>query len=200
VSSVSSPELRTERLRLLPLDAAEMRLFAEDWPALQRHLGARPSPAWVDDRRTLAAARRHRRRMLRDPGAWLWWTFWQVVLASEGVSIGLVDFKGPPGPEGRISIGFSLAPPHWNRGYATEAVGGLVAWAVAQPGVRAIEADTEVANVRSHRVLEKMGFVPTRAVAGGMARHGATRDLLVWHLASQGWATPSRERPIRPRP
>lgn len=176
-----------------------MRLFAEQWPALQRHLGARPSPEWMDDRRTLEAALRHRERMLGDPGAWLWWTFWQIMLASEEVSIGLVDFKGPPGPDGGIVIGFSLARAHWNCGYATEAVGGLVAWALDQPGVGFIRADTDLTNVRSHRVLEKVGFVPTQPVVGGMARHGGTGDLLAWRLAKRGGSAPSRSRSIRRR-
>jgi RimJ/RimL family protein N-acetyltransferase len=189
---VPSHELRTERLRLLPLDAVEMRLFVEEWPALQRRLGAKPSPAWMGDPRTLGAALRQREQMLRDPGAWLWWTFWQVVLASEGVTIGLVDFKGPPGPEGRITIGFSFARAHWDHGYATEAVSALVAWALQQPGVRFIEADTEVTNVRSQRVLEKLGFVSTGPVAEGVARHGGTGDLLAWRLVKRGGSTRSR--------
>lgn len=82
----SPHELRTDRLRLVPLDADSMRLFVDEWPALQRRLGLTPSPAWMTDRDTLAAARRHRQEMRRHPDAWLWWTFWQVVLVSDDVS------------------------------------------------------------------------------------------------------------------
>ena len=80
---MASRELRTERLRLVALDAEEMRLLVEDWPALQRRLGTKSCPAWITDPETLAAARRHRDRMLQDPDGWRWWTFWQVVAASE---------------------------------------------------------------------------------------------------------------------
>ena len=163
-----------------------MRLFVEDWPALQRRLGAKPSPAWMTDRRTLEAVLQQRDGMLHEPDAWMWWTFWQVVLTSKGVSIGLVDFKGPPGPDGRIAVGFSFAPAFWDRGYATEAVGALVAWALRQSGVRSITADTNVTNVRSHRVLQKLGFAPAEHVAGGMVRHGDPGDLLVWRLVKAG--------------
>jgi len=188
-SRVSPHELRTERLRLIPLDAEEMRLFVEEWPTLQRRLGARSSPAWMADRQTLDAALRQREQMLREADAWMWWTFWQVVLASEGVSIGLIDFKGPPGPAGGVAIGCSFAPARWDRGYATEAVGALLVWALGQPHVRFITADTHVTNVRAHRVLQKLGFAPTEPEAGGMARHGDTGDLLVWRLGKQGGET-----------
>ena len=82
--------------------------------------------------------------MLREPDAWRWWTFWQVVLAPEGESVGLVDFKGPPGPEGGVAIGCSFAPAHWDRGYATEAVAPLVAWALGHSSVRFVAAETDV--------------------------------------------------------
>ena len=185
---MSSRELRTERLRLVPLDAEEMRLLVEDWPALLRRLRAKPSPAWIADPETLAAARRHRDRMLQEPDAWTWWTFWQVVVARDGESVGLVDFKGPPGAEGGVAIGCSFAPAHWDRGYATEAVAPLVAWALDHSSVRFVTADTDATNFRAHRVLRKLGFVSRQTVAGGLSRHGAAGDLLAWRLV-KGWRT-----------
>jgi RimJ/RimL family protein N-acetyltransferase len=98
------------------------------------------------------------------------------------VSVGTVDFKGPPGPDGDVTVGFAFAPPHWGRGYATEAVGAIATWAFGQASVRCIEADTDTTNLRAHRVLRKLGFVPQRTVTGGMARHGDTGDLLSWRL------------------
>jgi RimJ/RimL family protein N-acetyltransferase len=179
----SCHELSTDRLRLIPLDADGMRLFVDEWPALQRRLGVTPSSAWMTDRGTLDAVRRHRHEMLRDPDAWMWWTFWQVVLASEDVSIGLVDFKGPPGPDGGITVGCSFARAYWGRGYATEAVGALLARTLRQSAVRYIMAATDVTNVRAHRLLQKLGFRPGEGAPGGMGRHGDIGDVLVWRLA-----------------
>jgi ribosomal-protein-alanine N-acetyltransferase len=178
----SHHELRTDRLRLVPLDAEGMRLFADDWPALQRRLGLNPSSAWMTDRHTLEAARRHRQALLRDPDAWWWWTFWQVVLVSDDLSIGLVDFKGPPGPDGGIAVGCSFAPAHWGRGYATEAVGALLVTALRQSAVRYILADTGAGNVRAQRILQKLGFLPRDRRPAGMARHQDTGDALGWRL------------------
>jgi RimJ/RimL family protein N-acetyltransferase len=184
----SHHELRTDRLRLVPLDADGMRLFVDEWPALQRRLGLTPSAAWMTDRDTLEAARRHRQEMRRDPDAWLWWTFWQVVLGSDGVSIGLVDFKGPPGPDGDLAAGCAFAPTYWGRGYATEAVGALLAWALRQSAVRYILAVTDVTNVRAHRLLQKLGFRPGERGPASLTPHAGTGDALVWRLAKPaGW-------------
>jgi RimJ/RimL family protein N-acetyltransferase len=185
------PVLRTARLRLVPLDADSMRLLAEDWSGLQGRLGARPSPPWIVDPRALDAAQRHRAAMLRDPGSWLWWTFWQIVLVAERTSVGMIDFKGPPGMAGVVTLGVSLAPARRGVGYATEATRALVTWAFRQPGVRAIEAETAAGNARAHRVLGKLGFAPAGRIVAGMAGHGDGGDLLAWRLLRPGGERPA---------
>jgi RimJ/RimL family protein N-acetyltransferase len=169
-------------LRLVPLDAGGMRLFVDEWPALQRRLGLTPSPAWMTDRDTLAAARRHRQEMRRHPAAWLWWTFWQVVLVSDDVSIGLVDFKGPPGPDGGLAVGCAFAPTYWGRGYAAEAVRALLARALHQSPVRYILAETDVTNIRAHRLLQTLGFRPGERRPAGLNPRGVTGESLAWRL------------------
>jgi RimJ/RimL family protein N-acetyltransferase len=182
------PELSTDRLRLVPLDAEGMRLFVDDWPALLRRLGCAPAAPWATDRGTLDAAVRHRDAMLRRPEDTPWWTFWQVVLVRGAVAVGLVDFEGPPAPDGGVAVGCAVAPAYRGRGYAGEAVGALVAHALRQPAVRYVAAETDGANVPAHRLLERLGFRAGARVPGGMARHGAVGDLVVWR----------RDGPVRP--
>jgi RimJ/RimL family protein N-acetyltransferase len=196
---VSSYELRTGRLRLVPLDAEAMSLLVQDWPALQQRLGARESPAWITDSQTLVAARQHRDRMLREPGAWLWWTFWQVVQARDATCVGLVDFKGPPGPDGGVAVGCAFASAYWGHGYATEAVAQLVAWALEHSDVRFVIADTAVDNHRAHRVLRKLGFVSVRGEAG-LLSGDAAGGLGRWRLVRPGdvlTADSDRPAPLR---
>ena len=47
-----------------------------------------------------------------------------------------------------------------NQGFACEAVQAVAAWALREPDVRAIEAETDASNLASQRVLEKCGFEP----------------------------------------
>ena len=58
-------------------------------------------------------------------------------------------------------ISFTGAMTTWAfpRGY--EAVEAATGWALAQPGVKRVYAETEPGNTASQRVLEKCGFVPS---------------------------------------
>lgn len=87
-----------------------------------------------------------------------WYAAWFISL-KDGARIGDLGFKGYP-PEGNVEIGYGLLPEYWGRGYATEAVCAAVEWALKQPGVTAVEAETEPDNAASQRVLEKAGFAP----------------------------------------
>jgi RimJ/RimL family protein N-acetyltransferase len=55
-------------------------------------------------------------------------------------------------------IGFTLAPAHHGKGYASEAAGAMVDALFAQTNVHRITASIDPANVASMRVLEHLGF------------------------------------------
>ena len=87
-----------------------------------------------------------------------WYAVWFLRLKS-GETIGDYCFKGLFA-DGSVEIGYGLEPEYWGKGYGTEAVIAAVDWALKQPGVKRIEAETEPGNIASQRVLEKAGFVP----------------------------------------
>lgn len=55
-------------------------------------------------------------------------------------------------------IGYSIAPPYWNRGHATQAVKALLHYAFTTFSLHRITASTDPRNTASCRVLEKAGF------------------------------------------
>jgi RimJ/RimL family protein N-acetyltransferase len=57
-----------------------------------------------------------------------------------------------------IEIGWRLAAEHWNRGYATEGARAALQFGFEQLPVKEIVSFTTVANVRSRRVMEKLGM------------------------------------------
>jgi RimJ/RimL family protein N-acetyltransferase len=57
-----------------------------------------------------------------------------------------------------VEIGWRLDPALWGRGYATEAARAALAVGFAQIGLAEIVAFTVPANVRSRRVMEKVGM------------------------------------------
>ena len=81
--------------------------------------------------------------------------------------MGDLCFKGLP-ENGHPEIGYGLLPEYEHQGYATEAVRAACRWAFGQPGVTAVEAETDPDNAASQAVLHRVGFVP----AGVMGEEG----------------------------
>jgi RimJ/RimL family protein N-acetyltransferase len=90
-----------------------------------------------------------------DPGAY---GVYQLVRSSDAMVVGDIGFHGPPSQAGSVTVGYGLAPGARGQGYATEALRAVVAWALAQPGVAVVEADTTHANLPSQRVMERAGM------------------------------------------
>ena len=80
---------------------------------------------------------------------------WVIELA-EGVGpLGMVELR----VEGfKADVGYVLARPFWGRGFATEALRPVVAWALAEPGIYRVWAVCDTENLASARVLEKAGM------------------------------------------
>ena len=75
-------------------------------------------------------------------------------------------------PNGEIELGYWIARPHWNRGYATEAGKAVIHAARDGLRLRKLSAGHFLDNPASGRVLEKLGFRPTGVTA---PRHSAAR-------------------------
>ncbi len=91
-----------------------------------------------------------------------WYAIWMIE-RKDGVHVGDLSFKGLH-DDGSVEIGYGIDEACRGFGYAAEAVAAAVAWALAQPGVRRVEAETEPDNKASQRVLEKCGFLPVGTV------------------------------------
>ncbi len=78
-----------------------------------------------------------------------------ITLKDSDTIIGMIAMH----PDGfRLGIGYVLARPHWGKGYAPEAAGTIIAWALQQPSIYRVYATTDVENLASRRVLEKVGM------------------------------------------
>lgn len=88
-----------------------------------------------------------------------------VAVALDGVVIGtvsldVVDGMGQPGMPRRTEaqLGYVFDPAYAGKGYATEAVSAMVAYAFDRLGVRRITAGCFADNLASVRILEKIGM------------------------------------------
>ena len=98
------------------------------------------------------------RGCMDHPEQWEWFAIWFIESRS-GAHIGELSFKGLKS-DGSAEIGYGISEAFQGKGYAAEAVDAAVRWALGQPDVTCVEAETEPDNRASQRVLEKCGFIP----------------------------------------
>lgn len=171
--------LRTPRLSLVPItiamveavmsgrrEEAEALVHAkmpERWP--NRDLVERAFTASLDAIRT-------------DPDVRLWGDRVMVLPGGPGEQdrvVGSVVFHGRPGEDGVAEIAYGVEETSQGLGYATEAVGASVDWALQQPGVHTVQAATFAWHQPSLRVIEKVGM--TRV---GTREHDILGEMLVF--------------------
>jgi RimJ/RimL family protein N-acetyltransferase len=150
--------LETSRLTLLPCAPRQLVALIDDphrfedlvgWPAADGlrafFVSGELSPDWVSALRKASDV---------DP----WRHGFFVVQRDHRSVIGTAGFKGPPDPSGVVEIAYGIVPSFENRGYATEAAGALVDFAMTTKGVRLIRAHTLPEENASTHVLRRCGF------------------------------------------
>lgn len=98
------------------------------------------------------------RAVARDLGGSFTPNAWVMIEAGEVVGLCSVTAVDLPGV---LTIGYGVAATRRRRGFATRAVGDLLAWAQTDARVAAITAATVPANPASQRALAANGFVVT---------------------------------------
>lgn len=96
-----------------------------------------------------------------------------------GVAGAALGFGGLVHPGGQVlpEVKYALRRSHWGRGFATEAVAGLLAYGASVLGMRRIVATVAPAHAASQRVLAKAGLRP-----GALRRNddGSETQLYDW--------------------
>ncbi len=149
------------RLALRRATAAMIGLELDDRPRFESSLGARVPEEWPPE--ILAGAVPiFQARLESEPDLSQGWLAWYMILKDDGgsgpVLIGNCGFKGPPGADGLVEISYSVLTGYQNRGYGSEAVAGLLAWAFARAELSCVAATTYPELRPSIRLLEKLGF------------------------------------------
>ncbi len=164
------PSIQTPRLLLQPAGEAWLTALIAGEGAFSLMTGLRVAEKFNEFPDSLRfSLDRLRRTPVREMH---WWAPLLFVDSTARLVIGLGGYKGPP-IRAEIEMGYSIAPAHRGRGFATEAADAMVRHALKQPGVGCVFAHTLPEDGPSPRVLTKCGF--TRAGEGMDPREG-----LVW--------------------
>ena len=154
--------IRTARLVLQPATLELLRAELSSPEALARELGAEVPATWPPELYDTDA--------VRWTIAWLEqnadvreWGFYYILEAPHTTGAGARlagagGYKGPPNVAGAVEIGYAVVADRRRRGYAREAVGGLLDRAFADPRVTHVVAHTLEELAPSIGVLRSTGF------------------------------------------
>lgn len=138
-------------IELYPLSSAELHTLADD--GIPGHLAARIADGALPPPFVAARAL----RMLADGKPAHWCSTFLLVRRTDGAVVGGCGFKDAP-RQGRVEIGYAVAPGCRRQGIATAAVRELVRYAFASEAVSEVLAQINPANVASARVAHKLAF------------------------------------------
>lgn len=149
--------LVTQRLYLVPLTAPQLQLWVQDMPALEKELDCHYRAQPVAGK-FLEIVKGQVGKTMQDRAHYLYHTFWFLIRKTDKVVVGSADFKDVPDEKGEVEIGYGLGKGFEHNGYMTEAVQAMCGWALQQPGVAHVVAETEVDNPASQNILKRCGF------------------------------------------
>ena len=148
--------IETERTRMRPFeeaDAEEAFAWFSDLDVM-RFIPGGADATLQDTRRRIAGYREHQMR--------LGFSKRLIIHRETGKAIGDSGLFHLPDGE-RIELGFRLDRSHWGAGYAVEVGRAWIEWFDTHLAGQPLFADVHPEHVRSRRVLEKLGFLPSHS-------------------------------------
>ena len=169
-----TPRLATARLVL-------RARVPDDAEALFAAMGDAAAMTWWSHAPAESVAALRERFSAHDGGNW---RTWAITRAGDDAAIGFV--AAGEKRAGVVEIGYLLVPAAQGRGYAREAVGGVIDRLFAE-GYRRVFADTDPDNAGSNRLLESLGFRREGLLRAEWETHIGVRDTVLWGLLRDEW-------------
>jgi RimJ/RimL family protein N-acetyltransferase len=123
------------------------------------------------------------------PGEWFQYA---VALRSTGELIGDCAAKTDADDPRQAEIGFTFAPAHQGRGYATEAARALLAYLFGERAKHRVRACCDARNAASARVLERLGMRLEGRLRESTWMKGEWTDDLLFAMLDREWAEAAR--------
>lgn len=147
-------KLETERLEIIPLNYNQLNLLTENVIQFERELNCKYCGEEMEG--IIADIFKAQIQLVqKNSKNYFWYTFWLFKIKNEGKFIGSACFKNSPDDNDQVEIGYGTNKEFQNYGYTTEAVNAMCEWALKQPSVSKVVAETEKDNIPSQKVLKK---------------------------------------------
>jgi RimJ/RimL family protein N-acetyltransferase len=179
----SEPIFETARLRARPMAMGDLGTFV----AYRADPEVARFQSWsdysLDDGRALLASLEGHR--LGAPGEW-----YQLALeehASDGL-VGDLACKVSGSEPREMEVGFTLAPAHQSKGYATEALRGLLDLAFGTLGMHRVVAVTDALNAPAAALLSRVGMRREAHFLENVFFKGAWGSEFLFAVLEREWA------------
>lgn len=175
------PTLETPRLilrRIAMRDAKDIFAYSSD-EEVARHV------LWAAQR-DVSEARDYCKYMLRryradEPSSW------GIEEKKTGRLVGTIGYMDYSQDNGCVEVGYSLARWLWNGGYMTEALARVIAYTFEAMDINRIEAQHELDNPASGRVMEKCGMVKEGVLRQRLYNKGVYVDVALYAILRGDW-------------
>lgn len=175
------PVLDTPRLILRPLtlrDAQDIFDYSRD-PQVARHV------LW-DAHRSIADSRAYVRFILRQyregqPSSY------GIVLRETGRVIGTIGFMSYVEENSTVEVGYSIGRAYWGRGLTAEALRALLGLAFDSMRLHRVEAQHELDNPASGKVMVKCGMRYEGTLRGRVFNKGRFSDVALYAILQEDW-------------
>ncbi len=152
--------LELKRLTLRPVSGDDAGFLIAHWsdPTIRRFLFD-GTPAVPDD---IGAAITESVRGFATVG----YGIWLIRLDADCPPVGAVGLR--PLETLGLEVFYSLIPASWGNGYATEAAGGVIDYALNGLGLTEIFAEVDAGNAASAAVIARLGMTPVATIRGAL--------------------------------
>ena len=177
----STPTLETERLILRRLnirDAQDMFEYSQDPQVAQHVLWS--AHRTISDSRMTIKYQMHKYRA-GEPASW------GIELKETGKLIGTIGFMWFQPDNMSAEVGYSLARAQWNKGIMSEALDKVIRYGFSKLYMNRIEAQHEVDNPASGRVMEKCGMKKEGVLRQRLYNKGKYCDMALYSILRDDW-------------
>ncbi len=180
------PTLETEDLilrRPVMKDAKDIFRYASD-PDVARYVLWEPHRSLSETRSFV----RYLRSRIRAgyPSSWV------VTLKETGTVIGTIGFIWYSDENRSAELGYSFSREYWNHGYATQALQAVIDSVFRSLPVNRLEAQHDVRNPASGRVMEKCGLRKEGILRNRILNKGEYVDAALYALLRSDWENAQR--------
>ena len=180
------PALETENLLLRRpsmRDAKDIYAYASD-PEVARYVLWEPHRSLADTRSFL--------RFLRGRIRAGYPSSWVVVHRDSGKVIGTIGFVWYSDENRTAELGYSFSRQYWNHGYATQALRAVVDAVFRSVPVNRLEAQHDVRNPASGRVMQKCGLLREGILRSRILNKGEYVDVALYAILRSDWESVQR--------